>query len=100
MYYDTSLKESRRDWSKLSSPGVCHVFFKTLFLLWKKIFESSLETEEMGESDGVSSTQRSVGSDTVEDTEERDIRVMPIVTTLSFVRAVKDKTRGVRVNLT
>ncbi len=54
----------------------------------------------MGESDGVSSTQRSVGSDTVEGTEERDIRVMPIVTTLSFVRAVKDKTRGVRVTLT
>ncbi len=32
--------------------------------------------------------------------EERAIRVMPIVTTLSFVRAVKDKERGVRVTLT
>jgi hypothetical protein len=32
--------------------------------------------------------------------EERAIRAMPIVTTLSFVRAVKDKERGVRVTLT
>ena len=36
--------------------------------------------------------------------EERTIRTMPIVTTLSFVRAVEDKTvtktRGVRVTLT
>ena len=34
---------------------------------------------------------RATGSDTVEGTEERVIRAMPIVTTLSFVRAVKDK---------
>jgi hypothetical protein len=57
------------------------------------------------ESDGVSSTQTTVGSDTDEDTqnttvlvqmeeEERDIRVMPLVTTLSFVRAVKGKAEG------
>jgi hypothetical protein len=32
--------------------------------------------------------------------EERAIRAMPIVTTLSSVRAVKDKARGVRVTLT
>ena len=49
--------------------------------------------EEMEESDG----ERDVGSDTTEGTEERAIRTMPIVTTLSFVRAVKD---GVRVTLT
>ena len=54
----------------------------------------------MEESDGVSSTQRAAGSDTAEGTEERAIRAMPIVTTLSFVRAVKDKARGVRVTLT
>ena len=47
----------------------------------------------MEESDG----ERAAGSDTAEGTEERAIRAMPIVTTLSFVRAVKDKTRGVRV---
>jgi hypothetical protein len=54
----------------------------------------------MEESDGVSSTQSVVGSDTVEDTEnstmftqmeevERDIRTLPFVTELSFVCAVK-----------
>ncbi len=59
----------------------------------------------MEESDGVSSTQTVTGSDTVEGTqnttvlvqveeEERAIRVMPFVTTLSFVRAVKGKTEG------
>jgi hypothetical protein len=59
----------------------------------------------MEESDGVSSTQTSPGSDTPEDTEnttvlvqmeeeKRDIRTMPFVTTLSFVRAVKDKATG------
>jgi hypothetical protein len=31
---------------------------------------------------------------------ERDILTMSIVTTLSFVRAVKDKVQGVRVTLT
>jgi hypothetical protein len=54
----------------------------------------------MEESDGDSSTQRVTGTDTAEGMEERAIRVMPIVTTLSFVRAVQDKTRGVRVTLT
>ena len=46
----------------------------------------------MEEGDGVSSTQRTAGSDTAEGTEERAIRALPMVTTLSFVRAVKDKT--------
>ncbi len=54
----------------------------------------------MEESDGDSSTQRATGSDTAEGMEESAIRAMPIVTTLSFVRAVKDKARGVRVTLT
>ena len=59
----------------------------------------------MEESDGVCSTQTAAGSDTVEDTEKttvlvqmeeekRAIRVMPFVTTMSFVRAVKGKTEG------
>ena len=59
----------------------------------------------MEESDGVSSTQTTTGSDTVEVTEnttvlvpmeeeKRAIRAMPFVTTLSFVRAVKGKTEG------
>ena len=47
-----------------------------------------------------SSTKRTAESDTEEGTEERPIRTLPIVTTLSFVRAVKDKGRGVRVSLT
>ena len=47
----------------------------------------------MEESDG----ERAAGSDTAE---ERAIRAMPIVTALSYVRAVKDKARGVRVTLT
>ena len=50
----------------------------------------------MEESDG----ERAAGSDTAEGTVERAIRAMPIVTTLSYVRAVKDKARGVRVTLT
>jgi hypothetical protein len=50
---------------------------------------------KMEESDG----ERAAGSDTAE-TEERAIRAMPIVTTLSYVRVVKDKARGVRVTLT
>jgi hypothetical protein len=65
----------------------------------------------MEKSDGVCSTQTAVGSDTAEDTqnntvlvpmeeEERDIRVMPFVTTLSFVCPVKDKTEGWWVTLT
>ena len=54
----------------------------------------------MEESDSVSSTQRVVGSDKVEDTEEPPIRALPIVTTLSFVRVVKDKTPGFRASLT
>ena len=52
----------------------------------------------MEESDGVSSTQTAAGSDTAE--EERAIRVMSFVTTLSFVRAVKGKTEGCRVTVT
>ena len=59
----------------------------------------------MEESDGVSSTQTTTGSDTVEVTEnttvlvpmeeeKRAIRVMSFVTTLSFVRVVKGKTEG------
>ncbi len=44
--------------------------------------------------------ERVAGSDTAEGTEERAIRAIPIVTTLSYVRAVKDKARGVRVTLT
>ena len=47
----------------------------------------------MEESDG----ERAAGTDTAE---ERAIRAMPIVTALSYVRAVKDKARGVRVTLT
>jgi hypothetical protein len=54
----------------------------------------------MEESDGDSSTQRTTGSDTAEGMEEHTIRAIPIVTTLSFVRAVRDKERGVRVTLT
>ena len=57
------------------------------------------------------STQTAAGSDTAEDTEnktvlvqmeeeERAIRAMPFVTTLSFVRAVKGKAEGWRVTLT
>ena len=59
----------------------------------------------MEESDGVSSTQTTTGSDTVEVTEnttvlvpmeeeKRAIRVMSFVTTVSFVRAFKGKTEG------
>ena len=65
----------------------------------------------MEESDGVCSTQTATGSDTAEGTqnntvlvqmeeEERAIRAMPFVTTLSFVRAVKGKAEGWRVTLT
>jgi hypothetical protein len=52
--------------------------------------------KHMSESDG----EKTTGSETVESTEERVIRVIPIVTTLSFVRTVKNKVRGVRVTLT
>jgi hypothetical protein len=59
----------------------------------------------MEESDGVCSTQTATGSDTAEGTqnntvlvqmeeEERVIRTMSFVTTLSFVRAVKGKVEG------
>ncbi len=97
MYYDTSLKTSRRDWSELSSPGRLSRFLKPPFSLF---FSKKLSNREMEESDGDSSTQRTTGSDTAEGMEERAIWAMPIVTTLSFVRAVKDKARGVRVTLT
>jgi hypothetical protein len=73
--------------------------------VWKSVMESLPKAEDMEESDGVSSTQTTTGSDTTEGTqntivlvqmeeEERVIRVMPFVTTLSFVRAVKDKAEG------
>ena len=55
-------------------------FQKPLFVFSKKAFQ-----REMEESDGDSSTQRATGSDTAEGMEERAIRAMPIVTTLSFV---------------
>jgi hypothetical protein len=83
---------------------------QTLGLVPKKNFFFFLhfshpKDEDMEDSDGVSSTQTTVGSDTVEGTqnttvlvqmeeEERAIRVMPFVTTLSFVRAVKGKAEG------
>jgi hypothetical protein len=65
----------------------------------------SVEIEDMEDSQGVSSTQTVTGSDIVEDTqnttvlaqmeeEERAIRAMPFVTTLSFVCAVKGKAEG------
>jgi len=65
----------------------------------------------MEESDGDCSKQTATGSDTAEGTqkntvlvqmeeEERAIRAMPFVTTLSFVRAVKGKAEGWRVTLT
>ena len=65
---------------------------------------SSVE-ERMEESDGVRSTKTAAGSDTAEGTEnntvlvqmeeeERAIRAMPFVTTLSFVRTVKGKAEG------
>ncbi len=71
----------------------------------------SVEREDTEESDGVCSTQTATGSDTAEGTqdntvlvqmeeEERAIRTMPFVTTLSFVRAVKGKAEGWRVTLT
>ncbi len=75
--------------SELSSPGrLSRFFFEPLFL--RKEREAFEEKEE---SDG----ERDAGSDT---TEERAIRAMPIVTALSYLRAVKDKERGVRVTLT
>jgi hypothetical protein len=69
------------------------------------------ERKDMEESDGVSSTQTAAGSDSAEGTqnttmlvqmeeEERTIRAMPFVTTLSFKRAVKGKEEGRRVTLT
>jgi hypothetical protein len=71
----------------------------------------NVEIEDMEESDGVSSTQTAAGSDSAEGTqnttvlvqmeeEERTIRAMPFVTTMSFTRAVKGKTEGWRVTLT
>ena len=75
--------------SELSSPGrLSRFFFEPLFS--RKEREAF---EEMEESDG----ERAAGTDTAE---ERAIRAMPIVTALSYVRAVKDKARGVRVTLT
>ena len=74
-------------------------FWEALFFLFL-FFGEAFKKIEMEESDGDSSTQRATESDTAEGMEERAIRVMPIVTTLSFVRTVKDKSRGVRVTLT
>ena len=72
------------------TPSACHFFFLTSFFRdYRKEREAF---EEMEESDG----ERAAGSET----EERAIRAMSIVTTLSYVRAVKDKARGVRVILT
>ncbi len=82
----------------LSGPGGNFFFFQDFSL-------RNVAIEEMEESDGVSSTQTVGGSDTAEGTqnttvlvqieeEERAIREMPFVTTLSFVCAFKDKTEG------
>jgi hypothetical protein len=65
----------------------------------------------MEENDPVCSTKNAAGSDSAEGTqnntvfvqveeEERAIRAMPFVMTLSFVRAVKGKAEGWRVTLT
>ena len=98
MYFDTSSKTSRRDYSDLSSLGDCLVPSRNFFFLHQFSLRRRVEIEDMEESDGVSSTQTAVGSDTAE--EERAIRAMPFVTTLSFVRAVKGKAEGWWVTLT
>jgi hypothetical protein len=76
MYFNTSLKTSRRDWSELMSPRSLFTFFLGKFFLTKKIFwrRGAFEGEEVEESDGVSSTQRAVGSDTVEVTVNTSVR--------------------------
>jgi hypothetical protein len=69
MYYDTSSKTCRSDWSELSSPGSlrqCHVFFVV-----SDFFRGRIVSKTMEESDG----ERAATSDTVEGTEERDIRM-------------------------
>ncbi len=64
---------------------------RNFFFLHRSSLRISVEIEDMEESDGVSSTQTAAGSDTAE--EERAIRAMQFVTTLSFVRAVKTRAR-------
>jgi hypothetical protein len=76
-----------------------------LFSSFIFLFLKSDQREDMEATDGVSSTQTAAGSDTAEgnqyttvlvqmEEEERAIRAMPFVTTLSFVSAVKDKAEG------
>jgi hypothetical protein len=95
----------------VSGPRKEFFFFRKEFFFFLIIFLPCFETEIWEESDGVSSTQTAAGSDTAEGTqnttvlvqmeeEERAIRAMPFVTTLSPVRAVKGKSEGWRVTLT
>jgi hypothetical protein len=79
--------------ARQESPGSLSRFFLNLF--FSRYRKEGETFEEMEESDG----ERVVGSDTVEGTDQRAIRVMPIVTTLSYVGAFKDKTRGVWITL-
>jgi hypothetical protein len=86
----------------MSYAEVLKIFFSSFKFIFLFFWE---------ESDGVCSTQTAAGSDTAEGTQnntvlvqmeedERAIRAMPFVTTLSFVRAVKGKAEGWRVTLT
>ena len=98
MYFDTSLKTSRRDYSDLSSPGLLSrngIFFKKC----KRVFfERGVKTEMEG-SDGT--CEGCEDTTTLVRIEELKcaIRKLPYVTVLAPVRAVGDKGPGWQVSL-
>jgi hypothetical protein len=74
--------------NQVESRASVSFFFLNLFVSrYRKRREAF---EEMEESDG----ERVAGSDTAEGTEERAIRAMPIVTTLSYVRQSRTRRKG------
>jgi hypothetical protein len=94
MYFDTSLKTSRRDYSDLSSPGLSsrnRIFFS----FWKEtffLFEGVVQESDGSEDNSV--TRKSDGS-----ADNSVTRNLPFVTVLAPVRAVGDKGRGWQVSL-
>ena len=94
MYFDTSLKTSRRDSSGISCPALVtqlrNFFFLILFFK-KRIFE---EREEMDGRDGTrEDTQDTTRLVEIEEV-KRAIRALLFVTKLSRVDAHKDKAAG------
>ena len=97
MYFDTSLKTSRRDYSGLSGPGCLEgkFFFFSPNIFFFRREEMETTREEIDPFEGIDDPTLRVQMQH----EMRAIEKLVFVTKLSFVPAHKDKTEGLRATL-